>query len=245
MLKKGKEYLRRLARFAEETLFPRAGCCLSCGDPRRADKDTCLCPFCTEKLKRETVPDGACPRCLQPLKKGKPCAFCRSPMMRSLKNVYAPYIYADVSRRLIHQLKFNACEEAVPLLSTAMARALNQRDFDCICPVPLHPRRLRQRGFNQSLLLARALSEETGIPVLELLSRNVYRRPQSLSDRKERQENVRGVFACQKDPAGFRVLLLDDVRTSGATAQACAEALLKSGADSVSLCAAAVVYKKK
>ena len=229
-------------RFAE-LLFPRAACCLCCGDPRRANTQDCLCEACRVKLKSLRVPPEACERCLSPVKRGKPCAFCRSPMMKSIHKVYAPYRYKDETRMLIHQMKFNACGETVPLLGKAMADSMTDWDFDCVTPVPLHPQRLRQRGYNQSLLLCRELSQRTGIPVQELLRRDRYRRPQSLTPQALRQKNVANAFSCIKNAEGLRVLLVDDMRTTGSTAGACAKTLLDAGAESVSLCVAAVVYR--
>lgn len=226
-------------------LFPHAARCLCCGDPRRADVSDCLCDVCREKLKSMRVPPEACERCLSPVKRGKPCAFCRSPVMRPIRRVYAPYRYGAEPRTLIHQLKFNACQEAAPLLGKAMADALVDRDFDCVTPVPLHCVRLRQRGYNQSLLLCRELSARTDIPTLELLRRDRYHRPQSLTPQVLRQRNVANAFSCVKDAEGLRVLLVDDVRTSGSTAFSCAKTLMDAGAESVSLCVAAVVYKKQ
>ncbi len=240
-----KGVLRGLKDRAAGWLFPRGACCLCCGDPRRASEEDCLCSGCREKLKTWSVPAGACNRCLSPVTPGKPCAFCASAVMRPVEAVFAPYRFGGETRQLIHQLKFNACEEAAPLLARAMADALPRRDFDCIVPVPLHPLRQRQRGFNQTLLLARELSLRTGIPARELLRRDRYHAPQSRLPLKRRADNVRGAFSCAGDPGGQRVLLLDDVRTTGSTACACAETLLNAGAKSVCLCVSAVVYRRK
>ena len=239
-----KTYINRIKEWANGLLFPRAACCLCCGDPRRASEEDCLCDACREKLKALRVPATACDRCLSPVTKGKPCAFCRSPMMKPIEAVFSPYRYADEARRLIHALKFDACGEAAPLLAQAMADALSRREFDCLVPVPLHPRRLRQRGYNQALLLCQELSKRTGIPVKELLRRDKYKKPQSLTPMGRRMANISGAFSCAGEATGLRVLLVDDVRTSGSTAHACAKALLGGGAESVCLCTAAVVYRK-
>ena len=239
-----KKGLRRATESVAGWLFPRGACCLCCGDPRRAGEEDCLCDACREKLKEWRVPAGACNRCLSPVTPGKPCAFCASRMMKPIEAVFSPYRFGGETRALIHALKFDACGEAAPLLAGAMADALARRDFDCIVPVPLHPARLRQRGFNQSLLLGQELSTRTGVPVRELLRRDRYRAPQSRLPMKRRAYNVRGAFSCMGDPAGKRILLLDDVRTTGSTACACAQALLDAGANSVCLCTCAVVYRK-
>ena len=241
---RGKGRFRRLGNLLAGWLYPRAANCLICGDPRRARLEDCLCDACREKLKTWKVPATACERCLSPVSRGKPCAFCRSPMMKPIEAVYAPYRFGGETRQLIHALKFSACGEAAPLLSRAMAESLGKREFDCIVPVPLHPRRLRQRGFNQALLLCRGLSRETGVPVRELLRRDRYRKPQSRTPLKRRSENVSHAFSCAGNAEGLRVLLVDDVRTSGSTARACAKTLLNAGAESVCLCVAAVVYRK-
>ena len=228
-----------------EALYPRAARCLCCGDPRRASPEDCLCDTCRRALRAMRVPPQACNRCLSPVRPGQPCAFCRSPLMRPIEAVYAPYRYGGPVRQLIHAFKFNACGEALPLLSDAMAEALGKREFDCIAPVPLHPRRLRQRGFAQALLLAQALSARTAIPCRALLRRATSRRPPSTLPMKKRNANVADAFSCAAEAKGLRVLLVDDVRTSGSTAHACARALMKAGAESVCLCVCAVVYRKK
>lgn len=251
---KGKKRcgMRRLKEFVSEAgkgiialLFPRAACCLVCGDPRKASVEDCLCPSCREKLKTYRVPPQACNRCLRPVEKGKPCAFCRSPYMKQIEAVFSPYRFGGEVRQLIHAYKFGSCDEALPLLSRAMADALLRRDFDCVVPVPLHPRRERKRGFNQALHLSRELSVCTGIPVEELLRRDRFHQPQSRTPIRKRAANVSKAFSCPGDAKGKRVLLVDDVRTSGSTAQACAKALMDAGAESVCLCVAAVVYRKR
>jgi len=235
LLSRGKSYALSL-------LYPRAANCLCCKDPRRAAITDCLCPPCREELKRNAVPSEACDHCLSPLSKGKKCMMCQSPCMKYIERVYAPYCYRGPVRQLIHAFKFEACDEALPLLADAMEKSLSRRDFDCIVPVPLHKKRLRQRGVNQSLLLANALSERTGIPVREALERLHYHGPQSLAG-TERKKNVEGAFSAH-DCEGMNILLLDDVRTSGNTAHACAKALKEAGAKSISLCVSAVVFRK-
>ena len=245
MGKQPPPWMRRGAEGLAEWLYPRAALCLCCKDPRRASAEDCLCDDCRSALAERRVPAQACGRCLSPVAAGKACAFCRSPMMGAIEAVYAPYRYSGAVRQLVHAFKFEACGEALPLLAQEMADALVRRDFDCVAPVPLHPRRQRQRGFNQALLLARAVSLRTGIPVRELLERRRYRKPQSRTPAEERRLNVSNAFFCRQEAKGLRVLLVDDVRTSGSTAHACARAIKDAGAESVCLCVAAVVYRKK
>ena len=237
--------LRRGGEGLWALLYPRAANCLCCNDPRRAALEDCLCPDCREALIRLRIPPESCDRCLSPVKRGEPCRFCQSPVMAPLQAVYAPYRYAGQARELIHAFKFQSCDEALPILCREMARALARRDFDCIVPVPLHPKRLKRRGFNQAERLANGLSCEVGIPTVDLLRRDRYRRPQSRTPGKDRRQNVEGAFSCRGDVKNLRILLLDDVRTTGSTAWACADALMKAGAKCVALCVCAVVYRRQ
>ena len=109
-----------------------------------------------------------------------------------------------------------------------------------IIPVPLHPKRLSKRGFNQSELLAEALSRRTGIPVLnDLLERKIHTDPQAGLSGKERRNNLKGAFSCKKSLPAETVILVDDVITTGSTLSACAEALKKSGIQKVYACTVA------
>ena len=237
--------MKEIAEWGIRLLFPRAANCLCCRDPRHASLEDCLCDQCREELKALRVPPEACQRCLSPVSSGKRCFRCASKAMEHIESVFSPYMYSGAVRSLIHAFKFDSCNEALPLLADAMETALSKRDFDCMVPVPLHIKRLRKRGVNQALLLARALTERTGIPTFELMSRVRYVSPQSLLGEKERMKNVEGAFRAEEAVKGMRVLLVDDVRTTGSTAQACAQALMDAGAASVSLLTAAVVYKRQ
>lgn len=234
----------RLRAAALELLYPTAANCLCCGEACRVSPTDSLCDRCRAELKQFLVPAAACDRCLSPVRPGQRCVLCASPAMRYVQRVYAPFCYGGPVRQLIHAFKFNACDEALYTLCGAMAAALKSRDYDCIVPVPLHSRRQRERGVNQALLLAKGLSGETGIPVQELLERVSFHKPQSLLGLGQRRDNVKNAFRCQGDASGLRILLVDDVRTSGSTADACARMLAKAGAAQVDLCVCAVVYRR-
>jgi len=112
----------------------------------------------------------------------------------------------------------------------------NHLSFDVIIPVPIHKRRLRERGYNQSSLLARRLSRSTRTPVLEgVLIRTKHTPSQAKSDSVEqRRKNIRNAYKCvRRDISGKRILLIDDVCTSGATLNSCAAPLKSAGAASV------------
>ena len=237
--------LRALAARLEDLIWPRRLNCIFCGDPRRTDRETGLCPDCLTALERSRVPGAACPRCLSLIGKHRPCAFCKKGGLKGIDRAYAPFWYLPVTRALIHSLKFGGSTDALPLLTGRMAASLTDGDFDMMAPVPLHPRREKERGFNQALLLARGVSGLTGIPVEEkalIRRRNTHRQSGLTHDRRE--GNVRDAFASGAgDLTGKKVLLVDDVRTTGHTAAACASVLRDLGAEKVCLLTACAVAR--
>lgn len=152
----------------------------------------------------------------------------------------AAYLYAGVADRMVKKLKYDRREEYAPELAKHMAAVVaRDRDrlaADWIVPVPLHHTRRRSRGFNQAEQIARALARLTGMA----LARRVLRRTrptesQTFLGREERALNVAGAFAVRRPEgiAGSRVLLVDDVYTTGATLNECARVLREAGAREV------------
>lgn len=145
-----------------------------------------------------------------------------------------------VVRELIHRLKYNREIWLVKVLSRILERGLaddrlSGEKFDAIVPVALHSKRLREREFNQSALLAAHLSRATGIPVCDVLTRSRYTGTQTALDRGERRQNLRNAFSLRKNASvtDQNLLLIDDVLTTGSTLDACAAVLLEQGAESV------------
>lgn len=144
-------------------------------------------------------------------------------------------IYAGALKAAIHQLKyFSARRLARPL--GALLGGLDLPAADIAVPVPLSPRGLRQRGFNQTHLIGRAACATLGVPVVPgLLVKMKDTLPQARLTSKERIKNVRGAFGLRSKLDGQRVLLIDDVVTTGATVRECARTLLKAGAAEVAV----------
>ena len=237
--------LKAFGLFLEDVIWPRRLNCLGCGDPRRAQPDTGLCPACLEALEAARIGGNACPRCLCALVPHKKCAFCRKGVLKRFDGCYAPFYYQPVTRALIHSLKFGGSEDALPLLTGAMADSLADGDWDLMVPVPLHPARKRERGFNQAARLAEGAGAITGICCdNDALKRLKNTRQQSRLQADLRRGNVAGVFAADAGRvAGRKVLLVDDVRTTGYTAAACGEALLEAGALKIGLLTACAVAR--
>jgi len=159
--------------------------------------------------------------------------------------------YDGTASLLVHRLKYNDRLELARALGTMMARAGAELlgDADVIVPVPLHRWRLWWRRFNQAMVLAKAVSSESGMPCDPFLLARIKRtRRQVGLTKAQRQENLQGAFRVPVEakarPKGKRVLLIDDVLTTGSTANAASRALLRAGAASVDVLAFARVVKE-
>jgi ComF family protein len=157
--------------------------------------------------------------------------------------VFAPLAYEGPARALVHGLKFRGATLAARTMAAQIAAAapLAVLARGALVPVPLHPRRLRRRGFNQAELLAHALGERTGLRVADCLRRDGSARTQVGRDRADRLVGVHGAIAA-RPTTGLprRAILVDDVVTTGATLLACAAALRSAGVGEV----AAVAYAR-
>jgi ComF family protein len=149
-------------------------------------------------------------------------------------------------REIIHEFKYGRQIHLRRLVARWLHAALDDerlrgRRFDVVVPVPLHATRLRERGFNQASLLAELLSAQTSIHSKPLLDRIRYTTTQTALDRSERMENLHDAFRLRKnaDVRGLRVLLIDDVLTTGSTLSECARVLKRAGALSVHAATAA------
>lgn len=170
--------------------------------------------------------------------------LCRSGR-RGYDEAFCYGAYQGTLRELIHLFKYNGMRALARPLGDLLADALpRDRQFDAVTAVPLHWRRRWQRGFNQSALLAGEIARRRGIPAMRVLRRAWATRAQAGLSNAQRRENVSGAFAARRRVAGLRILLIDDVMTTGATAGACARALKRAGARSVSLLALARVDRR-
>ncbi len=220
--------LAKLKGVALDLLFPRW--CIGCG--REGDF---LCQSCRQLLPRIMPP--LCPRCGRPQPSGILCSSCVG-WQAEIDGIRSPFRFDGVIRQSIHQLKYrNLRALAQPLVKLLQDYLVaNPVPGEVLVPVPLHQKRLKERGYNQSRLLARELGKLINLPVVDdCLARQRHDPPQARTSHiEDRWFNVAGAFICRDQKLrDKRVLLIDDVCTSGATLDACAVALKEAGATMV------------
>jgi ComF family protein len=232
-----------LFQAAVSLLYPAT--CASCRKQVRAGEY--LCDGCEAKVVRIVAP--FCETCSEPFQGSINTAFsCANCAHRTIyfDAAVAAYRGRGIVRDIIHEFKYNRQIHLRHLVARWLRAALDDerlrnQHFDLIIPVPLHPARQRERGFNQANLLAELVSADTGIPCKRLLKRIRYTTTQTALDRSERMENLHNAFRLRKnaDVRGLRVLLIDDVLTTGSTLSECARVLKGAGATSVHAATAA------
>jgi len=218
----------KLVELVVDSFFPRR--CVGCGR-----LGGFFCPECLGKLSRLLPP--LCPKCGRPQASGIVCPNCWQ-IQTEIDGIRSLFRFDDIIRKAIHQLKYRNLKAISPCLAELLADYLisNPLPGEALICVPLHPRRLRERGYNQSNLLARRLSERIDLPVIEnCLIRVTQTQPQvRAADVEERRRNVADAFMCRDERVnGRQIILVDDVCTSGATLESCAVALKNKGATSV------------
>jgi ComF family protein len=210
-----------------------------------------ICRECWESLAR--LPAPFCPYCKSFLEdsmtlRNHPCPCLSKLEERKIMAIRSLGTFDDYYQKLIHRFKY---QKKVPLgkhLAQGLGEVVTQEndfgDCDLIIPVPLHPARRRQRGFNQSEILAEGISEVAGIPIgNNILTRRKNTKDQTYLNAQQRAENVKDAFGLNQSETieDKNVILVDDVITTGATLNECAEVLLQAGAKTVFASTLAVV----
>jgi ComF family protein len=234
--KRAADVTRAALRWALDLALPRL--CAVCREPVEGQG---LCPACWSKLSFITRP--YCERL------GIPFVYDPGPGILSMEAIADPPAYHraraavrfdETSRALVHALKYGDRLDLAPMMGRWLGQAGREllRDADALVPVPLHWRRRWARRFNQSAVLAAAVSAASGVPIADgALKRVKFTAQQVGLSRSERATNVQGAFRVPPEGkaqvTGRRLVLIDDVLTSGATVEGCAKALLRAGASNV------------
>jgi competence protein ComFC len=215
-------------RMALDLFFPQW--CIGCGR-----EGGYICDECRQLL--PAIKPPICPECGRPQTEAEICSRC-SGESPAIDGIRSPFIFEGVIRQAIHELKYRNLRALVPALAGLLHKYLEKDSVpgDVLVPVPLHRKRLKERGYNQAALIAESLGRLRGLSVVtDCLVRQFYAPPQARSAGvDERHRNVAGAFTCRDGRlSGKRVIIIDDVATSGATLNAGAEALKAAGAAAV------------
>lgn len=213
--------------------------CLGCGEAVSSeDQNLFLCGACESKI--SPIARSICEKCGAPSADGLVSDCRRCPRFETYySHTRSAAAYTSPLRELIHEFKFRGSRRVRPLLIdlflSGASRFLSPERFDVIVSVPLHWWRRFEREFNQAEILGRALAEEWGVPHCPHAARRIrLTRPQSRLPGAWREKNIQGAFEPGRQTvAGARVLLVDDVMTTGRTLAECASVLIKAGAESV------------
>jgi ComF family protein len=192
-----------------------------------------LCTGCDADLSHYRVP--ACPICALPTPGDQVCGACLQ-HPPAFDRTLAAFSYHFPINRLLHAFKYSGNLALIEILAKPLAQlAAEHPNPDLLLPMPLHPGRLRERGFNQSLEIAKPVSRWLNIPLIADACRRTRDTPTQAGLKwKERRSNVRGAFACDLDLSGKKVAVLDDVMTTGATLNEISRILKGRGASEVS-----------
>jgi ComF family protein len=229
-----------------DLIYPRA--CIHCALPLTDERSELpFCSGCWGTIRPLTGPH--CPVCAAPFPSSSAlshspnhhCAECRE-HPPAFSRAITPYAYEGILADAIQRFKYQKQTSLADPLANLLMKELTTVQFDLVTAIPLHPARLRTREFNQSLLLAQRIARFTQVPLLiDTLNRSRDTLPQVGLSRKEREQNVRRAFHLSnpKSIQGVRILLVDDVYTTGATLREGAKSLLRGGAKEVIVAAVA------
>jgi ComF family protein len=235
ILIQSKELLARAGRLAGRAVDGLlAQDCLLCG---QASGGEILCAACAGDLPRLSA--RHCPRCALPTVSGETCGSCLAHPPH-YDRTFAVFDYAFPLDKLIQVFKYGHRLALAACLGRELARLARESELasmaGLVVPLPLHPVRLRERGFNQALELARPVAGALGLPLDFRVCLRIRHTPaQAGLPWKQRKKNMRGAFHCAHEISGQRILLVDDVMTTGASLDECARTLKRHGAAEVTL----------
>ena len=203
--------------------------CLLCG----ADSHDILCPDCEADLPR--LPDKRCPRCALPTPLGETCGRCLGSPPH-FDETHSFFRYGFPVDKLIQSFKYGHRLALGRYFGKRLATLVPSQPADLVIPLPLHPDRLKSRGFNQALELARPVAGTLACRLEATLCQRT-RNTQTQADLpwKKRRQNIRGAFHCTADLSGQHIVLVDDVMTTGASLDECARTLRLHGAARITL----------
>jgi len=226
--------IKKTILYALNILFPKT--CLGCGRDIKYDSVSPFCRKCSADIK--TVSAMYCKKCGNPEEPGLICGDCRG--LKYLDGLRSAFIFADPIRKAVHAFKYGDRPELASFLGGEMAEIFREYDLFSdsffLLPVPLHKKKLKERGYNQSSLLASVIAEKNKLFIIEnAAERNRKTESQARLDRKGRIKNMAEAFTVTSVPQvkNRNIIIVDDVATTLATLDSLAGALKKAGAKKV------------
>lgn len=230
------EKLRSLRESFLQLIYPDHAACMGCGD-LAGTEDGWLCGECLEALKALSMADRViCSRCGSELRSNGKCYNCTAWPADAVRISRYCVGYGHPVDEAVMKMKYSGVYRMTKWMAREMTPLLKAEEFgeiDMLVPVPMHPKRLRERGMNHALCLAQEISLLSGIPVWTGLQRVVNTKQQAKLKGEERKQSLQGAFSLNADAgqaAGKRVILVDDVITTGTTVNSCARVLYAAGA---------------
>ncbi len=208
-------------------LFPNV--CASCKEI--IEEGEFLCNYCFEELPR-TLAEKICQKCGNLKKRCE----CKRRVYR-FDGIVAPFFNEASAKKAIYAFKIGKREEVAQFFINEMALCIRQYyndiNFDAVCFVPMYKRDELKKGFNHSRILAEGIAKRLGIKLYDVIESRKKDKPQHMLHPKVRVENVKDIYFSNKNLSGKTVLLVDDIKTTGATLDECSKQLLLSGAERV------------
>lgn len=224
-----------------ELIYPEKNICQVCNTYDENIGENYICKSCLSKLERINPP--FCIKCNKSLDEGADNDLCPECIRkeRYFKQLRSPFYYKGIVKKYIHDYKYCNKPYYYKLFGKLLLdymRSIDYTNFDYIISVPLHKIKLRKRGYNQSMLIAKYLSKRLSIPYLDILKRVTNTTKQSELSKSARQQNIINAFEVKNNKSlslidDKNILLIDDIYTTGATINECTKLLMKYGAKNI------------
>ncbi len=228
--------IKALGNRVWDFLYPDFYECIFCGAEINENREHSCCDKCLDEyFKGRKV----CAKCGDVItSKANYCLACKKEICEFYEFARAPFVYTGNAKNIVFNLKYNNSKWLAKYMAEFMKNEFEEMavEVDCIIPIPLHKKRLKERGYNQSELLATELSKKVNIPtIFNNLVKIKETTNQTKLTKAERQENLKGCFELtnKSEIAGKNILLLDDVFTTGATTEEASRVLQKAGANKI------------